>query len=506
FWIVLNVLPFVFIAFADWEKVGIWLAYAGIHHASGPPGTLAPFDLIEFGAASAVIFALMAQIGEQVDFLRFLPPDGQRKLHHRVAVFLAGSGWVLVGAPKLLAGSFLVVLALSSGVPSTRAADPAQMYYTAFGYMIPSETAALLLMVAFVVVSQLKINVMNAYAGSLAWSNFFSRLTHSHPGRVVWLVFNVAIALLLMELGIYRLLEETLGVFSIIAMAWLCTISADLFVNKPLGLSPPGIEFKRAHLYDINPVGLGAMALSATIALTAHFGAFGTIAASLAPYIALIVAFTASPLIAWATGGKYYLARKPRKSWARESEITCSICEHPFEPEDMAWCPAYAAPICSLCCSLDSRCHDMCKPKARFNAQVATVAHVLLPETVTAKLTTRLGRYAVSAVLSIAGIGLILAMIAHQTGNASPETATVVERTIAVVFFVFAVLAGIVCWFYVLAHDSRVVAEEESSRQNTLLLKEIAAHKKTDAALQQAKETAEAANRAKSRYVVGLSH
>ncbi len=51
-----------------------------------------------------------------------------------------------------------------------------------------------------------------------------------------------------------------------------------------------------------------------------------------------------------------------------------------------------------------------------------------------------------------------------------------------------------------------VVAEEESSRQNTLLLKEIAAHKKTDAALQDAKETAEAANRAKSRYVVGLSH
>lgn len=506
FWIVLNILPFVFIALADWEKVGAWLAYSGIHHASGPPGTIASFDLVEFGAASAVIFALMAQIGEQVDFLRFLPPDGQRKLHHRIAVFLAGSGWVIVGAPKLLAGSFLVVLALSSGVPSTRAADPAQMYYTAFGYMIPSETAALLLMVAFVVVSQLKINVMNAYAGSLAWSNFFSRLTHSHPGRVVWLIFNVAIALLLMELGIYRLLEETLGVFSIIAMAWLCTISADLFVNKPLGLSPPGIEFKRAHLYDINPVGLGAMAISATVALTAHFGAFGEIAASLAPYIALVVAFIASPLIAWLTDGKFYLARKPRRSWANRTEITCSICEHPFEPEDMAWCPAYAAPICSLCCSLDSRCHDMCKPKARFNAQVATVANTLLPRAITEKLATRLGRYAISAILSIAGIGLILAMIAHQTAGASPESTAVVERTVAIVFFVFAVLAGIVSWFYVLAHDSRVVAEEESSRQNTLLLKEIAAHKKTDAALQQAKETAEAANRAKSRYVVGLSH
>ncbi|MEB3047108.1 hybrid sensor histidine kinase/response regulator [Rhizobium mulingense] len=506
FWIVLNILPFLFIAFMDWEKFDLWRAFAGIRHASGPPGTVADFDLVEFGAASAVILALMSQIGEQADFLRFLPPEPRRKWRHRLAVFLAGPGWVVIGAPKLLAGSFLVVLTLASGVPVDRAADPAQMYLTAFGYMVPWHNAALLLMVAFVVVSQLKINVMNAYAGSLAWSNFFSRLTHSHPGRVIWLVFNVAIALLLMELGIYRLLEETLGIFSIVAMAWLCTIFADLFINKPLGLAPPGIEFKRAHLYDINPVGIGAMALSATVSLIAHFGAFGPLAASLAPYITLVVALIASPALAWATKGKFYLARKPRQSWKNLTNITCSVCEHPFEPEDMAWCPAYAAPICSLCCSLDSRCHDMCKPAARFNVQVGTVAKVLLPETILGKLATRLGRYGVAVVLALAAIGAILAMIAHQVAAASPETAEVVNRTILVVFFVFSVISGVVCWFYVLAHDSRVVAEEESSRQNTLLLKEIAAHKKTDAALQNAKEMAEAANRAKSRYVVGLSH
>ncbi|MGV1755756.1 hybrid sensor histidine kinase/response regulator [Rhizobium sp. A22-96] len=506
FWIVLNILPFVFIAFSDWGKFDLWRAFAGLHHASSAPGSAAPFNLVEFGAASAVILALMSQIGEQADFLRFLPPDGHRKWRHRLAIFLAGPGWVIIGAPKLLAGSFLVVLTLTSGVPAGHAADPAQMYLTAFGYMIPWHNAALLLMAAFVMISQLKINVMNAYAGSLAWSNFFSRLTHSHPGRVIWLVFNVAIALLLMELGIYRLLEETLGIFSIIAMAWLCTISADLFINKPLGLAPPGIEFKRAHLYDINPVGLGAMALSATISLIAHFGAFGAVAASLAPYITLIVALIASPALAWATKGKYYLARKPRQSWKNLTTITCSICEHPFEPEDMAWCPAYAAPICSLCCSLDSRCHDMCKPKARLNTQVGTVAKALLPETIVAKLATRLGRYGIAVAISLTAVGAILAMIAHQVGAASPETAAVVNRTIFIVFAVFAVIAGVVCWFYVLAHDSRVVAEEESSRQNTLLLKEISAHKKTDAALQSAKEVAEAANRAKSRYVVGLSH
>ena len=509
FWIVLNVLPFVFIAFLDWHKFDLWRAFAGVNHSNLGVGA-APFNLLEFGAASAVILALMPQIGEQVDFLRFLPPElptsgGLRKWRHRFNVFLAGPGWVVLGVPKLLAGSFLAVLTLSTAVPLRVAADPAHMYLAAFGYMIPNHTAALLLMAAFVVVSQLKINVMNAYAGSLAWSNFFSRLTHSHPGRVVWLVFNVVIALLLMELGIYRLLEETLGIFSIVAMAWLCTISADLIINKPLGLSPPGIEFKRAHLYDINPVGLGAMLGSAAIALAAHFGLFGRTTASLATYLTLS-AFLISPALAAATRGRFYLARKPRKSWSTLGSITCSVCEHPFEHEDMAWCPAYAAPICSLCCSLDSRCHDMCKPQAKLNAQVGSVARSFLPESVIARLTTRLGRYAMTAILSISAIGAILAVIAYQVRESAPANEEVIFGTIFIVFFVFAIIAGIVSWFYVLAHDSRVVAEEESSRQNTLLLKEIAAHKKTDAALQDAKEIAEAANRAKSRYVVGLSH
>jgi signal transduction histidine kinase/CheY-like chemotaxis protein/purine-cytosine permease-like protein len=505
-WIVLNILPFIFIAFMDWEKFDLWRAFNGLGQPEGAAGTIAAFEVAKFGAGSAVILALMTQIGEQVDFLRFLPAEGARNWRQKLGIFLAGAGWVVVGAPKLIAGSFLAFLALSAGVPPEHASEPGYMFAVAFGYMIPNEFLALMLMAAFVVISQLKINVMNAYAGSLAWSNFFSRLTHSHPGRVVWLLFNVAIALLLMELGIYRLLEETLGIFSIIAMAWLCSISADLFVNKPLGLAPPGIEFKRAHLYDINPVGVGSILISASIALAAHFGAFGEMAAALAPYIALVVCFIASPSIAWATKGKYYLARQPRKAWANQTSLTCSICEHPFEPEDMAWCPAYAAPICSLCCSLDARCHDMCKPHAHFRAQTHAVASSVLPQWAIAKMQTRLGRYGISMAAALGILGGTMGLIYYFAARSAPNTADVVGGTLLVVFFVLAVAAGVMVWFLVLAHDSRLVAEEESSRQNTLLLKEIDAHGKTDAELQRAKEKAEAANQAKSRYVVGLSH
>ena len=154
------------------------------------------------------------------------------------AYLAAGPGWIVPGMLKLLAGSFLAFLAVEHLVPLPKAAEPTQMYLVAFQYVLSSPQLALAFTGAFVIVSQLKINVTNAYAGSIAWSNFFSRLTHSHPGRVVWLVFNVTIALLLMELGIFKMLEHILGLYSIVAVAWVGALVADLVINKPLGFSP----------------------------------------------------------------------------------------------------------------------------------------------------------------------------------------------------------------------------------------------------------------------------
>ena len=541
FWIVLNIAPFAFIAWKDPAQFTAWWQFGGLDRG-GVPGTfLEEFDLVRFGLASSVILALMPQIGEQVDFLRFLPArvvgaGGEDvRAGHRIATFFAGPGWVVLGLPKLFAGSLLAIIALRAGVPASHAAEPAHMYDVAFSYMIPSNEAAVVLTAAFVVVSQLKINVMNAYAGSLAWSNFFSRVTHSHPGRVVWLVFNVAIALLLMELGIYEALERTLGLFAIVAVAWLGAITADLAINKPLGLSPPGIEFKRAALYDVNPVGVGAMGIAAALALFAATGSFGEIARAFAPFVALGVALIAAPLIAFATGGRWYLARRDAAAWVRDAEwatpggaivgggagegapvegapavttamIRCSVCEHSFEHEDTAHCPAYDAPICSLCCSLDARCRDLCKPQGRVAAQAEAAVAALLPQAARRFVSPRLVEYAGILSLLTTAIGLVLLVIHFQSQHGSAEVEAALTRALWSAFFVLLIVAGVVAWFFVLAHESRRVAQEESARQTGLLLDEISAHERTDAALQKAKEAAEAANFAKSRYLVGLSH
>jgi signal transduction histidine kinase len=74
------------------------------------------------------------------------------------------------------------------------------------------------------------------------------------------------------------------------------------------------------------------------------------------------------------------------------------------------------------------------------------------------------------------------------------------------VFLSLLSLAAFAGWFFVLAGENQRVAESETDRQTTMLLEEIEAHQRTDAALQKAKEAAETANLAKSRYIVGVSH
>jgi signal transduction histidine kinase/CheY-like chemotaxis protein len=519
-WICLQLLPFIFIIYADASAVENWSQFSGVDQNNS--GNL---NLIFFGAASAVVFSLIAQIGEQVDFLRFLPekkPDN--KIGWWFALMCGGPGWILIGAIKIIAGSFLAVLALNHGIAASEAADPTRMYMIAFSYIASSPEVALSVAGIFVILSQIKINVTNAYAGSIAWSNFFSRLTHSHPGRVVWLVFNVAIALLLMELGVYRALEQTLGFYGIVAVAWLGALVADLVINKPLGLSPKHIEFKRAHLHDINPVGFGSMLAASIVGILCHAGVLGDAAQALSHYIALIVALALVPLIALATQRRYYLARPLMEVSLTETDVIntenifhehttleyategCCICEHKFEHEDMTYCPAYAGPICSLCCSLDARCQDFCKPGASYSDQLRQFFNAFLPISITAKINSQVGHF-FSLVIVINGLsGILLSLIYFQTPIDSPETQELLETTLWKVFFLLVIITGVVSWLFVLAQDSRRVAQEESQRQTRLLLEEIEAHKKTDLALQAAKEHAEAANLAKSRYLTGISH
>ncbi len=524
-WLLMLILPYVFVF---WHNPGVLGGLIGYGGDSGAP---AAFSLLGFGAAMTVGVALITQMGEQVDYLRFMPErTPANRAHWWLGVLIGGPGWVIPGVLKMLGGMLLAWLAIGNMVPLERAVDPNQMYLAAYELVFPHYGWAVAATALFVIVSQLKINVTNAYAGSLAWSNFFSRLTHSHPGRVVWMVFNTLIALMLMELDVFQALGGVLGLFSNVAISWIMAVVADLVINKPLGLSPKGIEFRRAYLHDINPVGVGAMALASVLSVAAHLGAFGAMAQAFSALIALVTALVTAPLIAWWTGGRYYLARTPEPlapmsedgHYTRLKPQTCVVCERLYEPEDMARCPAYGGVICSLCCTLDARCGDRCKPQPRlvdvFWQRWRRFLTRLLPARFAPQVDTGLGQYLLLMGLIVPALGALFGLLYHQELKALGERAPqgmagllpLLEPTLRAGFLkayaALLLVAGVVAWWLVLAHKSRQVAMEETTRQTEALVREIESHQQTDLQLQEAKRIAEAANLAKTRYITAISH
>jgi signal transduction histidine kinase/purine-cytosine permease-like protein/DNA-binding NarL/FixJ family response regulator len=498
-WLFLLFLPFVWIFFTQPDLYRQFTGLSGLRSGSNE------FSPLMFGACAAVIFSLVVQIGEQVDFLRFLPErTPANRVRWWLALMVSGPGWIVMGMLKMAGGAFLAFAAMQFQIPTEHAVEPTQMFLAGFSEVVGHGGMAVAITVIFVIISQIKINLTNAYAGSLAWSNFFARLTHSHPGRVVWLVFNVAIATVLTLQGLFAGLEKVLAIYSNVAIAWVGALVADLVINKPLGLSPRGIEFRRAYLYDFNPVGLGAMLIAALVASMAYAGFLGEAAAAFSAFIALGLAMVLSPLLAWATQGRYYLARQPTENWAPGALVRCAVCDNQFESEDMAGCPAYQAAICSLCCSLESRCHDRCKTNARAADQLRGWVSAWLPASWAGRINFRLGHY-LAVLLSLCALMAFLMGVVYvqESLHTPPE---LLRGPFLRTYALLVLLAAVLSWWVVLATNSRRMALEESERHTQLLVQEIDAHRRTDAELQAAKDQAESANQAKTRYVAGMTH
>jgi len=476
-----------------------WVQFAGVD------GAHRGLSLIPFGLAMSTLLSLLPQIGEQADYLRFTPPIAQTgRLRWWLCVLGAGPGWSLIGAGKLLLGSCLAWFLIAQGHSAAEASSPFAMFHTIFARLTGSATAGLVLAGMFIIICQMKINVTNAYAGSIAWSNFFLRLTHSHPGRVVWIGFNGLVALLLMELGVMGAIAAVLPIYACIAAGWIGALAADLMIAKPLGFSPAHIEFKRAYLYDLNPVGLGALASSILASMLALGGVLGPVAAAFAPLIGLLVAFVAAPVLAWATHGRFYFARLPDHA---EGMQTCSICENAFEGPDMAHCPLHGGPICSLCCTLEARCHDRCKPRARATQQMVDAAAAILPAPLAGRLHSLPGHFAlVLIVIGAAMVGIVGVAYDALADHVAPAALPALRAIGVGMLALLLLLGGVLGWLIVLVHQSRRAALAEADQHVRSLQDEVAAHAATLDKLHEAKEAAEAANSAKSRYLISVSH
>ncbi len=358
-WLILMVAPFGYLVVSHPDSIGQFFAYTGKDGRGG-------VNLGSVLLAAGVCLSLIAQIAEQIDYLRFMPPrTPENSRRWWTWMLLAGPGWVVFGAIKQIIGLFLAVYLISNIAGSTTIANlPVHQFAQIYRNFMPG-WLALTLAVILVVLSQIKINVTNAYSGSLAWTNSFTRVTKHYPGRIVFLGVNLAIALSLMEGNMFDFLNTILGFYANCGMAWVVTVASDIVFNKYLlGLSPKTPEFRRGMLYAINPVGFGSMLLAAGLSIIAFFGGLGVTLRPYSPLVAIALALVMPPILAIATKGKYYLRRThdgidlptfDEHGNPSAEPLNCHVCQHDFERPDMLACETHDAHICSLCLSTDKQ-------------------------------------------------------------------------------------------------------------------------------------------------------
>jgi purine-cytosine permease-like protein len=304
-WLVLALLPLVWVLFSDPTAFTGFLSFAGRSDGTVNIGAVA--------SSAAVCFALTPQLAEQIDYIRVMPPltRSNRRSWWTAFVF-SGPGWVIFSGTKQIIGIFLAVYLVTKIDPliSDEAVEPVNQFLGLYSSLIP-DWLAVVLVLLLIVIAQVKINVTNAYSGSLAWSNVFTRVTKRYPGRTVFVLFNLVIALSLMLMGVFSLISLVLSLYANVVMAWLVTISVDIVVNKHLlKLSPRFPEFRRGMLHDWNPVGLVSVGLASVVSLLCFAGVFGPLMQPLSVLVAIGVAAVATPATAAATRGRYYLRRQ----------------------------------------------------------------------------------------------------------------------------------------------------------------------------------------------------
>jgi purine-cytosine permease-like protein len=220
-----------------------------------------------------------------------------------------------------------------------------------------------------IVLTQLRINLINAYSGSLALANFFSRL-HFTPGRSFWAIAMVALGTLAMYLDVLGNLDTVLTLEGVLLAAWVGVTFADLFLVRGRGKHGPDdgrfIEYRRPMLPRWNRSGVIPLFVATAVgSVLALGGLFGHLGGEATLYLSNWVSFLIASGLTWflgvrARGGSY--AIRPLIAWPREDlVVACPLDGEVVSTDDLFPCPHHKKWICSQDCMQTKGCGDACR-------------------------------------------------------------------------------------------------------------------------------------------------
>lgn len=162
----------------------------------------------------------------------------------------------------------------------------------------------------FTLVTQIRINVMNLYSGSLALSNSFSLIFNFTPGRQWWMVFVYIFGCFFYIFNVIQYIDLFLAISGILTNSWIFIILTDYFIcKKLLKLGPSDfIEYRRPFLYKWNPTGVFSLT---TACIVGSLGVFGLYPIYYASFLAMLIGPLLHIILTVGTKGQYYFTKFP---------------------------------------------------------------------------------------------------------------------------------------------------------------------------------------------------
>jgi len=244
------------------------------------------------------------------------------------------------------------------------------LLYTSSGAANPNPGALLVMAmggfgVAFVILTQYRLNILNMYAATDGAENSFGAMGFIQA-RWKWVVVSAVIGFTAMCLNILQHIVPVVMFFGIFFWMFSGVILGDYYiVRRKLNLHS-WAEFRRGYLPKINKVSNIAFWVSAAIwvpffiwgnpfmSAFSQVGAFFTTLGLmvLVPYI-YVRKYGVEKL--W----QCYFSRTP-ETLTGENVVECPICHKTFYYTDFVNCPYHKEWICSSCCAREKDCNTMC--------------------------------------------------------------------------------------------------------------------------------------------------
>jgi hypothetical protein len=224
--------------------------------------------------------------------------------------------------------------------------------------------------VAFIWVTQTRINTANFYVASTNLQSFSARVLKFELPRAVWVILAGAIVYALMLANLFSFLLEALRYQGAFVTSWLTILVAHVVIARLQGEDPRSIEFRPGRLPQINLVGFIPWVVASGIGvwlLTAESVWSDTWALPIDAGVALVL-YLGARLIARPSWEMMARPNDPRTAvedpWS--ARIRCGQCGHHYLAAETDRDPSREQqPICAACAATSIRLYGAAYREAR---------------------------------------------------------------------------------------------------------------------------------------------